>query len=272
MRSKLKTIGFTLVELIITIAIFGGFTLLLTVLIIGAMRNYSRGRVYQDTREQTSFLSRKISDDIRLAYPPPKLGTLSSNTLNIPSGVALPNPYGDVNSSVTGDIGTGIGDNRVVMFYPTVDADTFDINDPMKNNSALPAQLKFVEYVTVTESGIKRVRRNIYTIPKPGTGEQYGPYKKGTQNHWLITNNTIGTLERSDVIAELKDTNDDIWFQVKRPQGPKYPNAEQPGLYNTLYDRNLLEVSTRMTRYVKGDKGLPIAHEEKGQVQIRVQQ
>lgn len=270
MRTKMKPMGFTLVELIVTIAIFGGFTLLLTVLVIGGIRNYQRGQIYRDTRIQTSQLVKKMTDDIRLSYPPPKLGTITSGTLNIPSGVAIPNPYGD-NTSVQGDIGNGTGDNRLVMFYPTVDAGVIDINDPMQNNSSNPAQLKFVEYIRVVESGVTRVRRNIYTIPKPGTGEQYGPYRKGTLNHWLITNTNLGTLERSDVILELPDKLDEVWFRIQRPNGPNFPLREQPGFYDTLYDRHLLEVVARMTRYVQGDQKKPIKHEEKGQSQIRVQ-
>ena len=263
MRFRAKSRGMTLIELIITIAIFGGFSLLLTVLVIGAIRNYSRGRAYQAVRSQTSDLVKKIADDIKMAYTPPTLGTGSW----VPSGVIVPNPYGYVNSSTTGDIGTGIADDRVVMFVPREDIEKFDINDPMQNAGSGTPQLKFVEYTYVVENNVKRIRRNTYSIPKPGATETYGNYKRDGTTRWLLLSPTLAdTIDRSDVILELPDAEDEVWFQVKRPVLPL------PGelAYGTTYDRHMLEVTARMTRYVRGDKKLPIFHEEKTQVQTKV--
>ena len=260
MKSSSKSRGLTLVELIITIAIFGGFTLLLTVLVINSIRGYQRGRVYQAVREQTSTMVKKMAEDIKLAYPPPTLGTGSW----IPSGIALPNPYGTANSNANGDIGNGIGQNRVVIFSPKDNLDEFDIENPMKNGESGEQQLKFVEYVFANESNVKRIRRNTYTIPKPGTTSTYGPYKR-SGSQWLITSQSMGTLERSEIILELTDPNDEIWFQV---ESPKLIDPELA--YGTTYDRHLLEITARMTRYVQGNKNIPIVHEEKTQVQTSV--
>jgi len=254
MRSCAKSRGMTLVELIITIAIFGGFSLLLTVLVIGAIRNYSRGRAYQAVRTQTSELVKKISDDIKMAYTPPTLGSGSW----VPSGVIVPNPYGFNNGSTSGDVGNGISDNRVVLIAPGEDIEQFNVSDP--------AHMKFVEYNYVVENNIKRVRRNIYTVNKDTTQERYGNYKRsGTR--WLLTNPVPETTTtRSDIVIDLTEPFDEIWFQVKRPVLPL------PGelAYGTTYDRHMMEVVAKMTRYVRGDKKLPIYHEERTQVQTKI--
>lgn len=251
---RAKSRGMTLIELIITIAIFGGFSLLLTVMVIGAIRNYSRGRVYQAVRTQTNDLVKKMADDIKVAYAPPTLGTGAW----VPSGVILPNPYGFANTSTTGDIGTGIGDNRVVVIVPGEDIERLDVSNP--------AKLKFVDYVYVVENNVKRIRRNTYDINVNSTLEQYGNYKKSGTRWLLMDPLPEATASRSDIVLELSEPDDVIWFQVKRPSIPL------PGelSYGTTYDRNLVEVIARMTRYVRGDTKLPIFHEERTQVQTKV--
>jgi len=168
---KRKSSGMSLMEVIITVIVFGVFSLIVTVLVISAMRQYTRGKMMQDVRLKVNTAMRMMVDDIGKAYTLQTLGTGSW----VPSGVILPNPYGDVGAT-TGDVGSGRSTNRLIIVVPAVDTHTIDITDPVGQG-----QMRFVEYVV--QSGDKRVLyRNVYDIAITG-GSYNGYARSGTK--WM---------------------------------------------------------------------------------------
>lgn len=249
---KRKCSGTSLIEIVITVVVFGIFSLIVTMLVISAMRHYVRGKIMQDVRDKTSMAMRMMVDDIGKAYT---LQTLGTGTW-VPSGVILPNPYGDVGT--TGDDGNGRSTDRLIIVIPSVDTHTIDITDPVGQG-----QMRFVEYV-VQSSDKKVLYRNVYTVAI--SGDSYNGYGKSSDK-WMPVGGFFSptSANPSDRIVELPGINDTIVFTVQRPQ-----LDPRDASFNVDYDRHLFELWVKIIEYYKDDTSRPVPYEEKTQAKSTV--
>ncbi|MCD4782352.1 MAG: type II secretion system GspH family protein [Candidatus Eremiobacteraeota bacterium] len=249
---KRKCSGMTLLEIVVTVLVFSVFSLIVTMLVISALRNYTRGQMMQDVRLKTNTAMRMMVDDIGKAYT---LQTLGAGTW-VPSGVILPNPYGDI--GITGDDGNGKSTDRLIVVIPSVDTFTIDITDPVGEG-----QMRFVEYIV--QSGDKKVLfRNVYTVAI--SGGSYNGYGRSGEK-WMPVGGLYlpSSANPSDRLVELPGINDTITFTVERPElNPRDPS------YNVDYDRHLYELWVKMIEYYRDDINRAVRYEEKTQAKSTV--
>jgi len=247
MRINLKSKGMSLIELVITIAIFGLFSLLITALVVTALKSYERGQVLQDIRVKISSLVNRIGEDVSQGY------TLFNKTSSygdpwLPSPVLLPNPY-DTTGSAWGEKGEGTSEDRAIMVRSSVNIEDLNLANPVP-------QLRYIEYL-VPQADKKVVQRKILNITETVNG--YGGFNR-SPNLWLVNNDAYftssGNIVRTDELFRLPGAYDSVFFKIQR-----YTHAAEPD-YDNVYDRHLMEITVRMTRYIKGNLRLPITHEE----------
>jgi hypothetical protein len=237
----------TLVEVLVSLALFGLFSLLMVSLITSSLRSYARGKCMQEVKAKTSMALRVVQEDISKAY---LLPTIAAGSW-IPSAILLPNPYG-VASEAARDEGEGRARNRLVMSISSVEVHQMDVSDP------LPV-LRFVEYVVEPERR-NRLLRKTYLV-KIDYRSFYG-FKRDTMERWMVDDQyfTDGNLLNSSVLVELPGVNDTIDLEIERPRLESKDYA-----FDTLFDRRLFRLKCRMTLYMRDDLNSPVAYEEEAE-------
>ncbi len=252
---KTRKNGMTLIEVLISVALFGLFGVLVVSLIVASIRNYSDGKLRQDLRQQTSGIINSIREDISKAYLPP---TPFSGSW-VPSGVILPNPYG-VDSLATKDEGNGRSENRLIICILSLELDdpSLSLNDPVPH-------LRFVEYI-VPDATPNRLFRRTYSFGHTSSG--YDGFFRNVSMQWVVDDSyfIVGNVNQSVLLAELPGVNDRIEFVIQRE-----PLISMDHAYNTTYDRHLFNINCRMTKYNRDDLNAPVTYQEQTKAKIKAE-
>lgn len=239
-----KKQGMTLIEILISIALLGLFLLVVTSLIISAVRNTERSKI---SREQKSMMTQALSSitaDVGKGYILPTIGTTS---VWVPSAILLPNPYGDTGTA-TGDLGNGEARDRIIITVPSVGLDQMNLINPVPN-------LRYVEYVIPSTQRNTLFRRTYNITPMPSGYNGFNV----TGGKWMADDSyfTPGNVLESAIVAELPGNSDVIEMTIQRPQLPSMEHS-----FQTNYDRYLVNIKIKMTSYFRGDPNAPIVYEE----------
>jgi prepilin-type N-terminal cleavage/methylation domain-containing protein len=252
MKSGFKLKGMSLVEVLITVAVFGIFALLISSLVISAARNYQRGKLMQEVRLKTSTALKMMEEDIRRGVV---LQTLGSGSW-VPSAVIVPNPYG--RDGIAQKVNEGFSENRLIVVDSTQsDIRKFDVSDPLLD-------LRFVEYrLTNTD---RTLERRTFDVAVATSGNEYQGYKRDAEQ-WLADVSFFdpGSPRRTDVVAQLEGKNDKMYFKVERAK----LLVSDPS-FKVTYERHIYTVSVKMTRYMKNDIREPVEYEEQTSVKTVV--
>ncbi|MCE1249082.1 MAG: type II secretion system GspH family protein [Firmicutes bacterium] len=252
MKSQFRKKGMSLLEVLITVAVFGIFALLISSLVISAARNYQRGKLMQEVRLKTSSALKMMEEDIRRGIV---LQTLGSGSW-VPSAVLAPNPYG--RESIAQKSNEGWTENRLIVVDSTQsDIKKYDVSDPLLD-------LRFVEYRLTNNN--KTLERRTFDVATATSGSEYTGFKRDT-GQWIPVANFFdaGSPKRTDVIAQLTGRNDVMYFKVDRPK----LLVTDPS-YNVTYERHMYNLLVRMTKYIRDDINEPVTYEEVTQVKTVV--
>ncbi len=241
--------GMTLVEMIITVALFGFFSLLVAYLIINTSKNYNRGKITQELRSQTNMLLDRIVQDIERGVALPTVDGGTGGATWIASPVVLPNPY-QVAGSARGDDGSGVARNRLIV--------TIEAGDVYQ---ATPT-MRFIEYI-VPENQNNVVYRRSYDAKIEGNGY------KGFQpmgNVWLVNDEyfSLENVRESLLITQLPDKLDVITFTITQ----HLLDSEDPTTH-VKYDPYLFTVEVEMKRFLKRDLNHPVIYKESTDALVR---
>lgn len=245
--------GMSLIELIIAVAIFGIFSLMVTTMLISAARNYERGKLMGEVRRKTEMSLRYMADDVRRGFILPTLGTVDWTTgtrSSIASAILLPNPYGDINPLSVGDVGEGKSENRFIVVVPR----TFDHPDATIDPVNPLPDLRIVEYIIPGNNSRNLIRRT-YAVQE--SGNAYVGFAKNA-NKWLAQGN-LGAALTESIIADLPGANDAMSFEVQRPLLPEGIIDGNSVVIN--YDRHVVNIKVSMTRYVQDNLEQPVSYE-----------
>ena len=252
MKSGSKIKGMSLVEVLITVAVFGIFALLISSLVISAARNYQRGKLMQDVRLKTGTAMKMMEEDIRRGIV---LQTLGSGSW-VPSAVLAPNPYGV--EGINQKVDEGYTENKLIVVDSTQsDIRKYDVTDPLLD-------LRFVEYRLTNND--RTLERRTFDVATSTSGNEYVGFAR-TGINWLPVASffTTGTPRRTDIIAELEGRNDKIYFKIERPKLV----VTDPS-YNVKYERHIYTVFVKMTKYIRDDITQPVTYEAQTQVTTAV--
>jgi prepilin-type N-terminal cleavage/methylation domain-containing protein len=230
--------GMTLLEVIISILLFGILATVLSNMLITSLRNYSKAQTAREIRYQTHSALQTIVSDINRGILLPSIGTA---TTWVPSSILSPNPYGVTNGSH--DPGNGVSEN-----YLAVSISSGSIRDPF-----LTANLNNYQVIkyAVLSSAPNELRRTVYySIPTQTTG--FRGFSLTAARQWLVNDSQLSMNQvlRSDVLIRMPEEDDIVNFKITRPEMTMIERMGNP--YGLKYSPNVVNVKIETLRPIPG--------------------
>jgi prepilin-type N-terminal cleavage/methylation domain-containing protein len=242
--------GLTIVEILVSIALFGIFSVIAVSFITSSLQSYNRGQVMHKLKNDGSFVLRAMQLDVSRATMLPQLGASSAW---VPSAILVPNPYGVSNSSALGDSNTGTSTNRLI-----VSLNSAPITSPKLIGDVLDYQ--YIDYVVKPTEKNKLHRYTFFNLTTAVNG--YTGYQTNASGQWLFIDSNLSSLmtpPKDEVLIYLPGKNDEIAFSVKRPA---MTNVEQANAFGTKYQQYVVNISITLKSYIKDDIRQKIEYSE----------
>ena len=194
--------GFTMVEFIVGVLVFGILSLILFSILTNGMHAVDRGKVAAQARENARQPIDRITSELRQGVPIP----YQQNGRIIPSPVFLPNPYSLCSSTVI-QKDTACNDTYIrpqasntIIFSQVIDSTSTDTKDL--------EQYRYVIY----HAQANKLERLIYNVAG-GAGELQG-LTLDSSGRWLPDSNFFNTAQPQEqgFLVELPRTEDLIEF------------------------------------------------------------
>jgi prepilin-type N-terminal cleavage/methylation domain-containing protein len=243
-----KNRGMTLVEILVSLLLFGILATVTASILLGSLRNYSKAQVSREIRYQTHSALQTIVTDINRGILLPSIGT--ANTW-IPSSILSPNPYGVMNGDH--DPGNGIADN-----YLAISISSGSIQAPFLTGSLSNYQI--IQYIVPASAPNQLRRRVYYNLGTAVNG--YVGFSLNSARYWLLSHDQLSSnhLLREDILVKLPDESDRVVLKVSRPEMTLSEKTGNP--YGLNYSPNVINVNIQAIRSNPGGQPVVVYNEQ----------
>lgn len=236
MKMKRPVKGWTLVELLVAIMVFGILSTVIVSMISKGLKAYSRSRLMQEVRYDTNNAINLIKKDVENS-----ITVMAPAAMNdLPSSIVLPNVYNEMEKIAPLEnmtISTN-GETKNIIVLST-------LKDDLENSTASTSDVRFITYYA-NKNILNRYVSN-YNLGASATIENFGT---SSDPLYLLKN---WPMETGTHVVELPGQLDKIEFEVYL-----YPDPED----STIFLTNLIRIKVRTTIYNEGDQKQPVSYEE----------